>query len=528
MGTYINPGNSGFSEVVDSDYVDKTMLVELINKTINMKNKLTCVSRPRRFGKSYAARMLVAYYDSSCDSRALFDDKKIASTEDYEKHINKYNVVYIEVTAFISKTRRDGGTLSDISSVIINTLSRDLDECFGAHLKGKDFTDKMIAVVKETGKKFVFIIDEWDAVIREGKDDVKAQKAYIDFLREWFKNGNFTSKVVAAAYMTGILPIKKDGTQSALSDFNEYTMLNPLEYSPFVGFTEKEVQDICSVNNVNFKTMKYWYNGYSFPEVGPVYNPNSVMKATKTRFFDSYWTQTSASEALFDYINRGYNGLQKTIAELVGGIEVKVNAKRFANDLVSFKGRDDVLTLLVHLGYLAYNAETETVRIPNEEIKREFQASIHEITLEESIKRLEKSEKLFEDTINMNEEAVAVAIECVHREETSPLHYNREDSLRSVIKLAYYTYRDHYMQFEELPAGDGFADIVYIPLPDSGWPMLVIELKWNKSASGAIAQILDKKYPSAFNNYNGDILLVGINYDREDRKHTARIIKHNI
>jgi len=317
--------------------------------------------------------------------------------------------------------------------------------------------------------------------------------------------------VVAAAYMTGILPIKSDGSQSALSDFNEYTMLYPMDYAGYIGFTEKEVKDICRADNVDFKTMKDWYNGYSFPSVGALYNPNSVMKAAQNKSFRSYWTQTSASEALLEYINKGYNGLSRTIAELVGGIDVKVDTVGFANDLTTFRGKDDVLTLLVHLGYLAYNSETGTVRIPNEEIKREFQRAIHTVKLEESVRRLEESEKLFRDTIEMNEEAVALQIEKVHMEETVPIHYNSEQSLRSVIKLAYYTYRDHYLQFEELPAGSGYADIVYIPLPDSDWPPLVVELKWKRSAKGAIDQILERKYPSVLKNMKREILLVGIN-----------------
>lgn len=528
MGRYINPGNSGFSEIVESNYVDKTLLVELINKTINTTNKLTCISRPRRFGKSFAAKMLAAYYDCGCDSHTLFDDKKIAKTERYEKNINKYNVVYIEVTSFISETLRNGGSLSDVPRAIVETLSRDIDASFGSHLEGNEFKEKMISAVSESGRKFVFIIDEWDAVIREGKNDEKAQKLYLELLREWFKNGNFTPRVVAAAYMTGILPIKKDGSQSALSDFKEYTMLDPLIYAEFVGFTEKEVENLCSREGVDFSLMKYWYNGYSFPEVGAVYNPNSVMSAVKDKRFKSYWVQTSASEGLFDYINRDYMGLQKTIAELIGGIDVKVNTYSFANDLTSFRDKDDVLTLLIHLGYLSYNPETETVRIPNEEIKREFQKSIRFVNNKETQRRLKASDKLFQDTISMNEKEVAEAIERVHREETSPLHYNREESLRSVIKLAYYTYRDHYLRFEELPSGLGYADIVYIPLPDSLYPVLVIELKWNKSALGAIDQILDRKYPTFLSSYNGDILLVGINYDKDDKKHTAKIVEYKI
>lgn len=296
----------------------------------------------------------------------------------------------------------------------------------------------------------------------------------------------------------------------------------------YVGFTEPEVKALCDEHNISFDRMKQWYDGYEFKNVGPVYNPNSVMKAIGYDDFDSYWTETSAAEGLMEYISKDYNGLTKTIAELIGGVDVKVNTNGFANDLVTFKGKDDVLTLMIHLGYLAYHSETKTVRIPNEEIKLEFQKSIREVSHAATLKRLEESDRLFLDTIEGNEEAVASQIEKAHREETAPLHYNKEDSLRSVIKLAYYTYRDHCLQWEELPSGEGYADIVYLPKHDSDWPALVIELKWNESAEGAVAQILNKKYPESLKDFGSDIVLVGISYDKDapgGKKHTCRIVK---
>lgn len=528
MGVYVNPGNSGFAEINDQDYVDKTMLIDLINQTVGKKNKLTCISRPRRFGKSYAARMLTAYYDCSCDSQELFSDKLISSTKDYEKHLNQYNVIYLEITSFISEARRQQIPLAAIPNMIVDALMEDLNSSGMEMLEGKGLKENLTYIAgKPGGKKFVFIIDEWDAIIREAKDDSTAQKAYLDLLREWFKNGTFTPKVIAAAYMTGILPIKKDGSQSAISDFKEYSMIKPRKYGEFVGFTEEEVRKLCDRHEVDFDSMKRWYDGYIFANIGSVYNPNSVMQAVENDDFDSYWTETSAAEGLLDYISKDYNGLTKTIAELIGGVDVKVNTTGFANDLTTFKGKDDVLTLMIHLGYLAYDSVKKTVRIPNEEIKLEFQRSIHEVRHNATIRRLKESEDLFAATIQKNEAAVAAQIEKVHSEETVALHYNKEDSLRSVIKLAYYTYRDHYLQFEELPAGEGFADVVYVPLPDSDWPALVIELKWKKSAESAIDQIIKKKYPSVLEHINRTILLVGITYDRDEdageRRHQCKI-----
>jgi hypothetical protein len=306
-------------------------------------------------------------------------------------------------------------------------------------------------------------------------------------------------------------------------------MLQSRPFGEYVGFTEAEVRDICAKHQISFEQMKQWYDGYSFKGVGSIYNPNSVMKAAGNDDFDSYWTETSASESLMDYISKDYNGLTKTIAELIGGVAVNVETLGFANDLTTFRGKNDVLTLLIHLGYLAYDSETGTARIPNEEIRREFQRSIREVRHEATLQRLAESDKLFLDTIHKDADAVAAQIEKVHAEETAPLHYNKEDSLRSVIKLAYYTYRDHYLQWEELPAGEGYADIVYLPKPNSDWPALVVELKWNKSAEGAIGQIKKKHYPDALRGLDCPILLVGVNYDKDaptgERKHACQIVE---
>lgn len=524
MGTYLNPGNSGFAEMIKTDYVDKTALIGLINSTIETKKKLTCISRPRRFGKSYAAQMLCAYYDKTCDSHELFSKYEIAKASSYTEHLNKYDVIYVDLTY----VKQFCSNYENVGPYLTRQISEEICAAYPEVKPQAEFPATLMKAVESSGSKFIFILDEWDAPVRENP---AAEKKYLEFLRMLFKSSGTTSRIFAAAYMTGILPIKKDGSQSAISDFREYSMIKPRGFGRYVGFTEEEVKHLCDEHHVSFDMMKQWYDGYEFKEVGAVYNPNSVMQAIENDDFDSYWTETSAAEGLMEYICKGYSGLTKTVAELIGGVNVKVNTNGFANDLVTFKGKDDVLTLMIHLGYLSYNSEKGTVHIPNEEIKLEFQKSIREVNHRETIKRLEESDRLFLDTLEENEEAVAAQIEKVHREETAPLHYNKEDSLRSVIKLAYYTYRDHYLQWEELPAGIGYADIVYLPKRDSDWPALVIELKWNESAEGAIAQIEKKKYPESLENFGGDILLVGISYNKEapagERKHTCKIMRYH-
>lgn len=524
MGMYLNPGNSGFTGIRNDTYVDKSGLISLINDTVDTPRRLTCISRPRRFGKSFAAKMLCAYYDKTCDSSALFDDLKIAvdgdMNESYRKHLNRYDVIYLDMTNVM------GNAGSQNVIVFIQTsVTEELLDVYPKLKAGNSFVETLIHAAKLTGNKFVMIIDEWDAPIREMPE---IEKSYLDFLRTLFKSSGTTDKIFAAVYMTGILPVKKDGSQSAVSDFKEFTAVKPRKFGSYVGFTEEEVKKLCDDHECDFAMMKQWYDGYSFRGVGSVYNPNSVMEAIRNDDFDSYWTQTSAAESLIGYISLDFDGLSRTVAELIGGGEVKVNTKGFANDLVTFRNRDDVLTLLIHLGYLAYDEATEKVRIPNEEIRMEFVRIVRDVKRDDTIRRIRESEQLITDTVHGNAEAVAAQIEKIHGEE-APLHYNNEQSLRSVIKRAYFSFGDEFVLFEELPAGDGYADIVYLPKKDSMLPALVVELKWNQSAQGAIRQIKERRYPAAIREYGGEILLVGINYNKEapvgKRKHSCVIEK---
>lgn len=522
MGFHLNPGNSGFSRIRNDLYIDKSGLIALINRTIDTTRSLTCVSRPRRFGKSFAAQMLCAYYDRTCDSSMLFHDLAIAKDTDYSKHLNQYDVIYVDMTG----VRPFSNNYRSIVSYLNQKITEELKDAYPKIKPGLDLPYALDSVVNLSGNRFIMIIDEWDAPIREVPE---IQEEYLMFLRSLFKNSAITAKVFAAVYMTGILPIKKDGSQSAISDFQEFTMLKPGPFAPYVGFTEEEVQHLCEDGNSDFSEMKAWYDGYSLRGVGSIYNPNSVVKSLLYGDYDSYWTETSAAGSLMNYISRDVSGLRKTVAELIGGVEVAVDTKGFSNDLITFRGRDDILTLLIHLGYLAYDETTKKARIPNEEVRLEFVRAIREDTSPDTMKRVQESDKLIMDTIHMNAEAVAEQIEKVHIEATNPLNANNENSLRAVIQLAYFSYKDHYMKMEELPTGYGYADIVYLPKQSEMVPALVIELKWNQSADTAIEQIKQRKYPTVLQGYGGDILLVGINYDKDasagQRKYTCKIEK---
>ena len=519
MGVYLNPGNGMFQEAVQSEiYVDKTELIKYTNKAIGTSQKNICISRPRRFGKSMTASMLVAYYDESCDSSKLFDKFKIAKDEDYQKHLNKYSVIALNIQNFLSLMPDVKDMLALLQRRVLAELKKAYPDCV---TEGECFLSLALDdIYSKTKEKFIFVIDEWDCLLREKKENTREQKVYLDFIRNLLKDKPY----VALAYMTGILPIKKYGSHSALNMFFEYSMTNPNMFEEYVGFTETEVLELCSEYKMDLEEMMNWYDGYSFETVPHVYNPKSVVEAIIRKQFGSYWTRTETYEALKCYIDMNLNGLKDAITCMLGGETIKIDPETFQNDMTTFETKDDVLTLLVHLGYLAFDKKTSSVFIPNREVRGEFVRAINGVNWASVAKAIEDSEKLLKATLAMDEKAVEEMLDIVHAENTSILTYNDENSLSCVITLAYYSAMNEYTIVRELPSGKGFADIVFIPKKKSDKPALVVELKYNKTAESAIKQIKDKRYTEKLKEYEGNMLLVGINYD-DKKKHQCIIEK---
>lgn len=519
MGIYTNVGNDGFQKYLISEFVDKSQIISEFNRRINSDDKLVCISRPRRFGKSMLAQMLCAYYDKSCDSRNLFENLKIAKDPTFEQNLNKYPVIYLDMTWFTSTC----GNIENILTFMFNKISEEFKEIY-PKANGDSIAELIASTTQRYQTKFIIIIDEWDAIFREAKNNTEIQKNYVFLLRSLFKTP-VTDKMFALAYMTGILPIKKYGTESALTNFREYTMLNPEMFAEYTGFTEDEVKELCKKHGRDFEKAKSWYDGYSFVNVKSIYNPNSIMRCMASGQYASYWTRSETYESLKIYIDMDFDGIQQAIIQLLSGEKVPIDSETFQNDLVTIQSKDDVLTLLVHLGYLSFDFDKSTVRIPNEEVRREFVRAVKNGSHKELAKMVATSNELIEHTIDENVEEVANAIEKVHSQATSPTFYNNEQALRSTIRFAYIAAVDDYVEIQELPSGKGYADIVYIPKKTSNKPAMIIELKWNKTSDGALNQIKQKNYPEIVKQLSGDVLLVGINYDEKTKKHECTIEK---
>lgn len=522
MGRYLNLGNAGFQSVRKGLYVDKSGMIAFMNETLGTKDKLTCVSRPRRFGKSFATQMLCAYYDKSCDSKELFEDLEISGHPDFHKYLNQYDVIYLDITWFISTSENIRNTVKYLQKEVITEL---MDIFLDIKIDSSSLPVALTEASTQIGRKFIIIIDEWDALFREVKENTALQEEYIRLLRGLFKSSQ-TDKMIEAAYLTGILPIKKYGTQSALTDFREYTMINPKRLAKYVGFTEGEVRDLCRSHDMDFDEMKSWYDGYCFQKEKSIYSPNSVSEAVRNEEFGTYWTETETYESLRSYINMNLDGLKDSIISMLGGERCRINTRRFQNDITSMKSRDDVMTLLVHLGYLAFDSVKSEVYIPNREVADEFKNAVEAGHWGVIAEALTESDQLLKATISEDSKTVAKRIDKVHEANTSILEYNNENALSCVITIAYFCAQKEYDLIREMPAGKGFADIVFLPKRNTDKPAFIVELKWDKSVEGAIQQIKDKNYPDVLKSFHGTILLVGINYCKDDKRHECLIERY--
>ena len=520
MGNYLNPGNEKFRRMIQSEiYVDKTGMIKYTNSVLDTAQNYVCVSRPRRFGKSMAANMLTAYYSRGCNSKELFGKFEIAKDKDFEKYLNQYNTIFLNMQEFLSRSHNVEELIDRVKKLVIRDLKMEYPEV--DYFDDTDLIECMQDIYAQMQYPFVVIIDEWDCIFREYKQDKEAQEKYLDFLRDLLKD----KACIYLSYMTGILPIKKYGTHSALNMFDEFSMIYAGPLAKFVGFTETEVRQLCEKYHMDMREIREWYDGYRFENCEPVYNPRSVVNGMLFGSIRNYWNMTESFEALQTYIDMNFEGLKDDILSMLAGENIPVNTGNFTNDMTTFRDENDVLTLLIHLGYLAYDSTEHCVYIPNNEIQNEYANAVSVSDWGEVSKALKNSADVLNAIWNQNEQMVAQGIQRAHFE-TSHLQYNDENALSYTISLALYAARNYYSVYRELPTGKGFADMVFIPrkkFPDK--PALVVELKWDKSAKGAISQIKQKQYCKSLEEYTGNILLAGINYSKKDKEHQCIIEK---
>lgn len=521
MGIYLNPGYENFRRAVSADvYVDKTMMIREISRFIDKGNNYICVSRPRRFGKTIAGNMLSAYFSRGCNSRELFAPFKIASDPCFLEKLNRYNVIKIDLNSEYQNTVDKKDMIRRLSREII----RELKDAYPEVIFEVDdsMAQCILRVYAATGDTFIILLDEYDVLVRERADE-ELLSEYLAFLNGMFKSDTLRP-AISLAYLIGILPVIRDRIQPKLNNFREYTILNAGPLTEFVGFTGEEVESLCREYRISYEECRRWYDGYRQNGV-EIYSPESVIRSIEDRRFASYWGQTSSYEAISERIRQNFAGTKDVVIQMLAGENVEVNVTRYLNTMTSFHTKDDLFTYLIHLGYLAYNQEDGTCRIPNREVRLEWFNAIE--TDEEyavTTRIIQSSKELLSHTWRGEADAVAKALDVSHIHVASNRSYNNEDALQSAIYLSYIYALNRYTVIREMTSGKGFADVVFIPLEDSD-PAMIVELKRNGSAGGAVTQIREKKYFDSLEHYRGNLLFVGINYDEKTKVHDCRIEK---
>ena len=490
MGVYLNPGNNLFKEALNGQiYVDKTEMVSNVNALVNTPHKYLCVTRPRRFGTAMAAAMLCAYYGMADGNRELFEKLKLAQCPEWDRYLGKFDVIRLVMTNFVDRTTPMVKVIGRMSMRILDELHETYP---GVRYDEDDFVYSLSKFYRASGRQFVVVIDEWDVIFRTHKNDYDAQRDYLNFLRSWLKDQDY----VALSYMTGILPVKKYGEHSALNMYSEFSMVSPLQFAPYTGFTEEEVRDLCGKYGMNFASIKNWYDGYLVYDQGVVseldrsatepsrraparqyhlYAPLSVVNAMTYGQIKNYWNNTETYEALAEYIRMDFDGLKETVARLMEGEHLPVRLGTYQNDMTSMTCRDDVLALLIHLGYLGYDQANSEVFIPNREIHDVFETSTQTPEWSSTMRALRNSKKLLEAVWAGDEETVAELLEAAH-DQTGNRTYNSEAALSYAVQLAFYKAQDDYTLFPEVDTGRGYADLIYIPKRPIH-PALLVELK---------------------------------------------------
>ncbi len=528
MGIYVNPNNIAFLRSLNSEpYIDKSGLISVLNQNVNTNHANICVSRPRRFGKSMAVDMAVAYYSKGCDSRNLFERLEISKTKDWDKNLNKFNVIRIDVGSFFSSGLSISDSVKDMEQTLLDDIRREFPELINKNTASLNTAiNEVYSAIQES---FIVFIDEYDLPIREG-GTLADLKDYLEFLCRLFKYSP-TSDAIALAYLTGILPPIADRVESKLNNFKQFSILTPKNMAPYFGFTSSEVKQLCEQYGLSYDECCRWYDGYKLyidKEYTDVFNPQAVAEAIRDGECNSYWPETASYLPVSEQIDRNANGIQEAIVQMITKESVPVDVSGFLNSLDKIETRDEILTYLIHLGYLSYDAQNRTCTIPNLEIQKRWKLIVSRARNYAKVNEvLALSDQLLKDTIALKTDKVAEGLRNAHARIGTILTYNNEATLQCAIYLAYFAAIEYYTILKETPVGEGIADLIFLPyVPNK--PAIVIELKVDQTTDVALKQIDDKHYTQPLEGYHGKLLKVAVNYDRKSKIHQCEIREETI
>lgn len=502
-----------YTELVNSTYfVDKSSMIEAMNRRIRTNLKYVCITKPRRFGKTSILNMLGAYYGKAYDSKELFDSLSISKSETYRAHLNQYNVISLSLNDLPDY----GNTYEDYMNLIKESITDDIMEAY-PELKGRKF-HKISELLTATGEQFLFIIDEWDYIFSHGLY-VEQHSAFLEFLRNLLKDRPY----VALVYMTGVLPIKKYSTGSALNMFKEYTMLKDPLFEDYFGFTESEVEALCEKQPLlSMEEIRDWYNGYLTRTGERLYNPRSVICALEDAACQSYWTRTGKMDEVLFFLKYNIGEVRDDVVKMVNGMSVRIDINReyFAGQEAPVNKREIYSAMIIY-GLLSYY-EGE-LSIPNKELMLEFEDALKDDDFGYVSELVRNSSEVLSATLDKKGDIVASYLHDIHNSELPVLKYNDENSLSCVVTLAYLSARKNYRVEREEKSGKGFADFIFYPRRKN-LPGIILELKADDTPAVAIAQIRDKEYCEKLRREKVErILAVGLSYDTVRKEHQCVI-----
>ncbi|MBB6714108.1 AAA family ATPase [Clostridium gasigenes] len=514
MAIYLNTNKplENYKELCRKEYmVDKSLIIEKLNKVLGTSDKYICITRPRRFGKSSIADMIGAYYTKDVDSKLIFENLKLSNSESYLEHLNNYNVISIAFNKLSDK----GNTFSDYMEMIKTTIINDIVEKY-PHIDPKKYFT-ISDMLNDTKEKFIFIFDEWDYIFNNNmfRDN---QNDFLDFLRNLLKDRTY----VALAYMTGVLPIKKHSSTSALNMFDEYTMLNDMLYGNYFGFKEEEVRTLCEKQSkISFNEISNWYNGYTNEDGDKIYNPRSVVKALQNGKCISYWTNTGAMDEVKNYLKYNVMDVKEDVIKMVAGEVVDITIdEEFRAGQEAPKTKIEIYSAMIILGFLSYY--DGYLKIPNKELMREFEKALSDESFGYVSDIIKNSRDMLKATVSEDTETLVKILHDIHNSEIPILQYNDENSLSCVVTLAYLSARDTYRVDREEKTGKGFADFTFYPRRKADTPF-ILELKKDENVEVAMKQIKEKEYFQKFMREFDNILAVAICYDSKTKEHSCKI-----
>ena len=458
----------------------------------------------------------MAYYSRGCQSESLFKDLIISQSPSFKEHLNQYDVIYLNMQQFLIEA--DTGKVIEYLEC---EVLRELKELYGQYFDRKDikFAAALREIFVKTEKQFIFLIDEWDCVMRERQESETIQKQYLDFLRNLLKDQPY----VALAYMTGVLPIKRYSTSSALNMFQEYTMMNDPSFEKYFGFTEEEVEALCrQQTTLSMEEINEWYNGYQTRDGHRLYNPRSVVCALEDGICQSYWTTTGRMDEVLFFLKYNIGEVREDAIKMVNHMPVRIEIrKEYTAGQESPATKKEIYAAMIIYGLLSYS--DDELRIPNKELMIEFENSLEDDDFGYVAELVRNSGAVLDATIARQGETVASYLHNIHNSELPILKYNDENSLSCVVTLAYLSARNKYNVEREEKSGKGFADFIFYP-KRRNLPGIIIELKADSSPEAAILQIKNKEYSEKLRKKKvGSILAVGINYDSRKKEHQCLI-----